>query len=197
MGTLNAWEVRRGWPAAESVHQGNVFTVFTETCSALAKLEPPAKQLQRAATFAGSHLTPHLYFGLHADHLKTVKVEWKRQRAVDFWAASSAACTGRWPSAEQRQAVNESIDRIRDDGDFGIFDDGLLPRQPEHTKTPTSPRSSPASCRSSRSPPSRWRGCELMPRIRTVKPEFWEDELLGVMPRDARLLFIATFNMAA
>ncbi|MGW5636667.1 HNH endonuclease [Streptomyces sp. NPDC003832] len=35
-----------------------------------------------------------------------------------------------------------------------------------------------------------------MPRIRTVKPEFWEDELLGVVPRDARLLFIATFNMA-
>lgn len=35
-----------------------------------------------------------------------------------------------------------------------------------------------------------------MPRIPTVKPEFWEDELLGVMPRDARLLFIATFNMA-
>lgn len=35
-----------------------------------------------------------------------------------------------------------------------------------------------------------------MPRIRTVKPEFWEDELLGVMPRDARLLFVATFNMA-
>ncbi|MFD9276848.1 HNH endonuclease [Streptomyces mirabilis] len=29
-----------------------------------------------------------------------------------------------------------------------------------------------------------------------MKPEFWEDELLGVMPRDARLLFIATFNMA-
>lgn len=35
-----------------------------------------------------------------------------------------------------------------------------------------------------------------MSRIRTVKPEFWEDELLGVIPRDARLLFIATFNMA-
>ena len=35
-----------------------------------------------------------------------------------------------------------------------------------------------------------------MPRIRTVKPELWEDELLGVIPRDARLLFIATFNMA-
>ncbi|MFG3136065.1 HNH endonuclease [Streptomyces sp. NPDC048211] len=29
-----------------------------------------------------------------------------------------------------------------------------------------------------------------------MKPEFWEDELLGVMPRDARLLFVATFNMA-
>jgi hypothetical protein len=35
-----------------------------------------------------------------------------------------------------------------------------------------------------------------MARIRTVKPEFWEDELLGVLPRDARLLFIATFNLA-
>lgn len=35
-----------------------------------------------------------------------------------------------------------------------------------------------------------------MPRIRTVKPEFWEDELLGVLPRDSRLLFVATFNMA-
>ncbi|WP_372344656.1 HNH endonuclease [Streptomyces sp. KL116D] len=35
-----------------------------------------------------------------------------------------------------------------------------------------------------------------MPRIRTVKPELWEDELLGTIPRDARLLFIATFNMA-
>jgi hypothetical protein len=35
-----------------------------------------------------------------------------------------------------------------------------------------------------------------MPRIRTVKPEFWEDELLGTVSREARLLFIATFNMA-
>jgi hypothetical protein len=35
-----------------------------------------------------------------------------------------------------------------------------------------------------------------VPRIRTVKPELWEDELLGTIPRDARLLFIATFNMA-
>ena len=35
-----------------------------------------------------------------------------------------------------------------------------------------------------------------MPRIRTVKPEFWEDEVVGLLPRDARLLFIATFNLA-
>ncbi|WP_392750614.1 HNH endonuclease [Streptomyces sp. LN590] len=35
-----------------------------------------------------------------------------------------------------------------------------------------------------------------MARIRTVKPEFWEDEVVGLMPRDARLLFVATFNMA-
>lgn len=35
-----------------------------------------------------------------------------------------------------------------------------------------------------------------MPRIRTVKPELWEDEVVGLLPRDARLLFIATFNLA-
>ena len=35
-----------------------------------------------------------------------------------------------------------------------------------------------------------------MPRIRTVKPEYWEDEVIGCLPRDARLLFIATWNLA-
>jgi len=33
-------------------------------------------------------------------------------------------------------------------------------------------------------------------RIRTIKPEFWEDEVIADLSRDARLLFIATFNMA-
>lgn len=35
-----------------------------------------------------------------------------------------------------------------------------------------------------------------MARIRTVKPEFWEDETVGILPRDARLLFVATWNLA-
>lgn len=35
-----------------------------------------------------------------------------------------------------------------------------------------------------------------MPRIRTVKPEFWEDETIATLSRDARLLFVATFNLA-
>jgi hypothetical protein len=35
-----------------------------------------------------------------------------------------------------------------------------------------------------------------MARIRTVKPEFWEDETIGSISRDARLLFIATWNLA-
>ncbi|MGW3427998.1 HNH endonuclease [Streptomyces melanosporofaciens] len=121
MGSLDAWEA--AWMAGGGERpSSDAFKVFTETCSALAKAGATSKQLHRAATFAGSHLTPHLYFGLEADHLKAVKVEWKRQRAVDFWAASTAASTGRWPSAEQRRAVNESIDCIRNDGGFGIFD---------------------------------------------------------------------------
>lgn len=33
-------------------------------------------------------------------------------------------------------------------------------------------------------------------RIRTIKPEFWQDEDIGELPRDARLLFIATWNLA-
>lgn len=35
-----------------------------------------------------------------------------------------------------------------------------------------------------------------MARIRTVKPEYWEDELLGTVSRDARLLYVATWNFA-
>lgn len=35
-----------------------------------------------------------------------------------------------------------------------------------------------------------------MARIRTVKPEFWEDESVAALSRDARLLFIACFNYA-
>lgn len=35
-----------------------------------------------------------------------------------------------------------------------------------------------------------------MARIRTVKPEFWEDDTIGTLSRDARLLFIAAFNIA-
>lgn len=33
-------------------------------------------------------------------------------------------------------------------------------------------------------------------RIRTIKPEFWEDEVVGCLSRDARLLFVATWNIA-
>ncbi len=35
-----------------------------------------------------------------------------------------------------------------------------------------------------------------MARIRSVKPEFWDDETIGLLSRDARLLYIATWNMA-
>lgn len=33
-------------------------------------------------------------------------------------------------------------------------------------------------------------------RIRTIKPEFWEDEVIGALSLGARLLFVATWNMA-
>lgn len=35
-----------------------------------------------------------------------------------------------------------------------------------------------------------------MPRIRTIKPEFWEDEDVGTMTHGARLLFVASWNLA-
>lgn len=35
-----------------------------------------------------------------------------------------------------------------------------------------------------------------MARIRSIKPEFWDDELVASLSRDARLLFIATWNLA-
>jgi len=35
-----------------------------------------------------------------------------------------------------------------------------------------------------------------MPRIRTVKPEFFDDEKLGTVSRDARLIFIGLLIFA-
>jgi hypothetical protein len=35
-----------------------------------------------------------------------------------------------------------------------------------------------------------------MPRIRTIKPEFWADEGVAGLPRDARLLLLGMFNFA-
>jgi len=35
-----------------------------------------------------------------------------------------------------------------------------------------------------------------MARIRTIKPEFWEDDTIGILSLHARLLFIATWNVA-
>ena len=35
-----------------------------------------------------------------------------------------------------------------------------------------------------------------MARIRSVKPEFWEDEAVGQLSLGARLLFIASWNLA-
>ena len=33
-------------------------------------------------------------------------------------------------------------------------------------------------------------------RIRSIKPEFWQDEKLAGIPRDARLLFVGLWNIA-
>lgn len=35
-----------------------------------------------------------------------------------------------------------------------------------------------------------------MARIRTIKPEFWEDEKIGILSHGARLLFIGCFNLS-
>ncbi len=35
-----------------------------------------------------------------------------------------------------------------------------------------------------------------MPRIRSIKPQFWLDEKLGKIPRDARLLYIGLWNLS-
>jgi hypothetical protein len=121
MGTLNAWE--KAWAASSGNRpSADEFQAFTEVCSALAGTDAATEQLHLAATFAGAHLTPYLYLGLDVEHLRSTNVKWVRQRAVDFWAASSAASTQRWPSSEQRKAINQSVDLVHEDGNFGVFD---------------------------------------------------------------------------
>lgn len=40
------------------------------------------------------------------------------------------------------------------------------------------------------------RGVNSRPRIRTLKPECWQDEKIGQLSRDARLLFVGLITMA-
>jgi hypothetical protein len=123
MGSLLAWE--HAWSAScgESPRpRADQIQIFTKECSALAKAGATAEQLHGAATVAGSVLTPHLHFGLELEHVKAADLKRGRQRTVDFWATSVAAMSGRWPSQEEREAVNESIDRVCDDGEFNVHD---------------------------------------------------------------------------
>lgn len=121
MGTLLAWEA--AWAAScEERPPADQLQIFTDECSALAKAGATAEQLHRAATFAGSVLTPHLHFGIELKHLKAVGAPWGRQRAVDFWTSSFAATRSRWPSQGEREAVNTSINRICEDVDLKVHD---------------------------------------------------------------------------
>lgn len=121
MGTLAVWE--SAWAAASGQRPPkDAFNIFTKVCSALAETSATTTQLHLAAAFAGAHLTPHLHFGIDWEHLKAAGVEWVRQRAIDFWVAAFAATNQHWPADEHREAVNRSIDRIRDDSDFTLYD---------------------------------------------------------------------------
>lgn len=121
MGALDIWEA--AWNASSHTRPSAEETrAFTTDCSALAKSAATTEQIHLAAAFAGSHLNPHMYLGLDVDHLKSAGVKWVRQRAVDFWAASSAATSQQWPGGVEREALNQSIDRIQQDGGFGVFD---------------------------------------------------------------------------
>lgn len=121
MGTLNVWEA--AWAASSGTRpSADEFSAFTKGCSALARSDATTEQIHVAAAFAGSHLNPHLYLGLDVEHLKSANVKWVRQRAVDFWSASCAAAGHFWPSADQRETVNQSIDHIQSDGGFRVHD---------------------------------------------------------------------------
>jgi hypothetical protein len=121
MGTLTVWE--RAWQASShSRPSAEEFQTFTENCSALAETAVATEQMHLAATFAGAHLTPHLYLGIDVEILGSVEAKWVRQRAVDFWSSACAATSQAWPSAEQREALSRSVDQLNVDGGFSVFD---------------------------------------------------------------------------
>lgn len=67
-------------------------------------------RIQRAAILAGYHRSSELHHGLRDQDLRHTGVLAWRQMAVDIWARSFFASSGRWPEPEERGACLTAVD---------------------------------------------------------------------------------------
>jgi hypothetical protein len=70
----------------------------------------PKDRIRQAAILAGYHRSTELHHGLRDQDLRHTGVLAWRQMAVDIWARSFFASSGRWPEPEERGACVNAID---------------------------------------------------------------------------------------
>ncbi|MFJ6239812.1 HNH endonuclease [Streptomyces griseus] len=117
MGTYMIWE--SSWIAATGQRPPSGETSeFQSYCSALAKTAADTRDLHTAATIAGFLGSPRPYYGLQVEHLEQAGISWIREHAIGVWILTSLANRLEWPTAEERAELDESLLKIRSDGNF-------------------------------------------------------------------------------
>lgn len=113
-----AWLTRAGtWP--DDVRTERV----RSQCDALLAAGMDISRVERAAIYAGGHLSARLYFGLDDDELSTGKQVAFIAKAAELWAAAFEATASRWPSDEETSVFLRGLRRIGERGGALWVDD--------------------------------------------------------------------------
>ena len=110
----NSWAAASG-AFPDDIHDERVGKQY----DALREANVSLYRIQRAAVFAGAHLSTELHFGLRDDELTTGAFNVWSVRTRELWSAAYRAAARRWPSQEELEAFGASVGRVvASDGDF-------------------------------------------------------------------------------
>lgn len=81
-----------------------------------------AGRVASAAFYAGSRRSAYLHFGLGQKELELIGTDGGFVKAIEAWAEAFHSCAGRWPEADERSALVQSMGNLGEDGDFWLAD---------------------------------------------------------------------------
>ncbi|MEU3162227.1 HNH endonuclease [Streptomyces griseoincarnatus] len=139
-GLIHSWDVQAGWDCLQRERLDEVYSMwsngYAESClypgpspdTAFTEVIEQAQAVlgrnplrfngvSRAALFAGLHQSTVLHFTLREGELAETQVDKRIEMAADLWARSFAQSAGYGPSAKQRQALKDSLERLRELGE--------------------------------------------------------------------------------